>query len=937
MKQILFIISMLFSLTAMAEDVSCNQGDQKPPRGKEPSKQIGAEGTIPMLVSCDPNEIIGPTGYDTVRWISINDVLNYTILFENDPDFATAAAQKVDIRFDFPNKAWMRGFGIGNYSFANMSFPVAKISNAYQQRIDLKDSLGYYVDLIGGLDVAQQQGFWTFSTIDPETGYAPWQAEMGMLPVNDSTHVGEGFVTFQLKPYTGMTTGDTISIQANIVFDQNDTIATNRWCNMIDAGMPESKVTAAPLLSPQEGEGVTAYNLTFTAKDDEGGSGVRHILLYLANHSGIYEEIDTCMVDSVLTFPVENGKQYKLYTIAVDNTGNREPAKMEPDVILNFNVAPTDIVLSDSLFQDDIPAGGFIAEMTSEDNEEGTFTYALAEGDGAIHNDLFQISGSQLQAKAAFKSAEDSIYKIRVSTTDEGGLSYSEAFTLSMKFVLERPKPDTLAVTICEGDVCEFHGSEYEQTGTYVHAVSNEYMRDSLYVLQLTVVPRLDAPTITVEGSHTLVSSAAKGNQWLFEDGTMVEGETGQTFTPTQDGVYYVAVTNGSCFSEPSNMVRVVLTQKTTLSLNLAEGWNWISSNLADEELQSAKQFLAPIEASVERLVGESTELVNNPGSGWDGALEMLSAEEMYKIHLKENVSNQWTGTACDPENTNISLSEGWNWIGYLPVNGLPLKDALASLTPSEKDVIKGHDCFAMYENGQWTGTLTSLSPGVGYMYYANASATFHYPVTKVFPVENIVVANNHVTSPWKYRAQDYPDNMTMVAVPYTDDIQVLEGSYIIGAFVGDECRGVGQYVNGKLFLTIHGTLSENASVIFKAYETVSGKELEVEESLTFGGTHVGSQAAPYPLHIKGANSVNESLIQPYIIYPNPLRSRMFIQGDTEQIQSIQILSSAGEVKLAVDRYDNQGVDVSNLSSGVYVVAISTTQGTQYRKVVKAH
>ena len=941
MKKTLVFISMLLCLTAGYAQVKCNQGDQKPPKENDPQNIPVGDASSTWQLSYDPNEVIGPEGYDSVRWVSINDVLNYTILFENDPEFATAAAQKVDVRFDFQNKAWMKGFGIGGYSFSNMSFPVTKPSNAYQQRIDLKDSLGYYVDLIGGLDVAQQQGFWTFSTIDPETGFAPWRAEMGLLPVNDSTHVGEGAVTFQLKPYAGLKTGDSISIQANIVFDQNDTIATNRWCNRIDAGMPESRVMAAPLISPQEGEGVTAYNLTFTAKDDEGGSGIRHILLYLANHSGIYEEIDTCMVDSVLTFPVEAGKQYKIYSIAVDNTGNREPAKMEPDTILNFNVAPTDIALSDTVFQDDILAGGFIAEMSSEDGDaEGTFTYALAEGEGAIHNDLFQINGSQLQAKAAFKSTEDSIYKIRISTTDEGGLSYSKAFTLSMKFVLERPTPDTLAVTICEGEFCEFHGKEYNQTGIYRHTVSNEYMRDSLYILQLTVIPRLDAPIVTVEGSHTLVSSAAKGNQWFYEDGNPVEGATEQKFTPTEDGIYYVAASNGYCFSDPSQKYRVKLSDDFVLDMQLEEGWNWISSNLSDEKWKKAEAFVTPIENRVERLVGVSSELINDPLYGLTGALTEIAPQNLYKLQLNEEIKQTWEGTAYAAEDITVSLQKGWNWIGYVPTHELSLDEALSSLQVSENDLIKSKDAFAVFEGGKWTGTLEMMRPGEGYMYHASSASSFQYTAKRAFPVEDAAFSARYgeiSLRPWNCNKNAYADNMTMIAAVYANDMQAYEGTYTIGAFVGKECRGVGQYVNGKLFMTIHGELTESSTVTFKAYENISGKEYDIAETLSFNGQHVGTMALPYTLHINGATGIDELAANVYIIYPNPLRSRMFIQGETEQIGKIQVLSSSGEIVLSKDGYAENGIDVAQLIPGVYVVAITTPTGVQYKKVIKAN
>lgn len=910
----------------------------------DPTKEQVGEVTSSWQLSYDPNEIIGPEGYDSVRWVSINDVLNYTILFENDPEFATAAAQKVDVRFDFSNKAWMKGFGIGGYSFSNMSWTVAKPSNAYQQRIDLKDSLGYYVDLIAGLDVARQQGFWTFTTIDPETGYAPWQAEKGLLPVNDETHVGEGAVTFQLKPYEGLKTGDTISIQASIVFDQNDTIPTNRWCNKIDAGMPESKIEA-PLTPPNRGDEPNTYQLSFMAKDDEGGSGVKHILLYMANHNGIYEEIDTVSVDTVLAFPVEGGKQYKLYSIAVDNTGNREPAKMEPDVILNFNQAPTDIALSDTIFQDDLEAGGFIGKLTSVDSEdEKTFTYALAEGDGAIHNDLFQITEDRLEIKNSFKCAENKEYKVRISTTDDGGMSFSKAFVLQLENVLEKPKTDSLKVNICDGETCMFHGIEYDKTGIYTYTQSNEYMCDSVYVLDLSVLTPFEAPLVTVEGSNTLVSSAAKGNQWFKADGTPVEGATEQIFTPTEDGVYYVAASNGSCYSEPSLLYNVVLTDRIDLDMNLQEGWNWISSNLSDNDMKDAKKFLEPVADHVNRLVGINTELINDPQYGFVGQLTTLAPQQGYKLNMSQTTSNTWSGATAKPETTTVSLHKGWNWIGYVPMVGQGLGDALSELEASENAVIKCEDDFATFAAGQWIGSLDELVPGHGYMYYSDKEQTFTYPAKRAFVVTDAQLNIRHAAAvaraaaPWNYNEYEYPDNTTMIARLNVNGATAMEGTYTVGAFCDDECRGIGKWVNGLLFITVHGTLGTDSNISFKAVENLSGEVLAVNETAPFSGQLLGTYSSPFMLNANGSQTAIGVIDAAYTIYPKPLRSKLFVNGPTENIKSVSILSTNGSKVLSVNGYTDNGIDVSELISGVYVVAIVTNDGqTRYEKVMKVN
>jgi len=940
MKRIIFIFSMLFCFAALADaQVRCNQGDQDPAQ-RDPHEEPGDSTDFAGQTSVDPNEIIGPQGYDSLKWVSINDVLNYTIYFENDPEFATANAQRVDVRFEFDKKELMKDFTLGGYGFANMSWEMEKPSNTYQNRINLVDTMSIYVDLIAGLDVTKKQAFWKFSSIDPESGFAPWQHDRGMLPVNDSTHVGEGFVRFSIKPVSTMHTGDTISIQANIVFDENDTIPTNRWKNVIDAGNPTSRVVSTP-----DTQHPGQYKLTFEAADDEKGSGVKQVRLYLANQFGTYEEYAVVAPDSVLTFVTEEGKRYELYSLAEDHVGNLEALKEQADLVLNNNAAPTDILLSATTFQDDIVAEGFIAEISSVDTEEdGTFTYELAEGEGAIHNDLFQVNGTQLQAKNLFKCAEESTYQIRLSTTDKGGMSFSKAFTLDMEKVLVKPEVDTLNVNICEGETCVMNGVEYSSTGQYKFSKENQYMCDSLFVLNLTVQPKQEIPLVTIEGTHTLVSSAAKNNQWFKEGGTPIAGATDQKFTPEEDGTYYVAVSNGTCYSDPSELYKVVLTDRMDLNLNLQEGWNWVSSNLTGEAMQNAKQFVTPIEDHVSRLVGVTSELTNDPQYGLVGNLTTLEPQQGYKLKMTQAVDNIWSGLTAKPETTTITLHKGWNWIGYVPVISQGLTDAFAGLNASENAVIKCEDDFATFTGGTWVGSLGELSPGHGYMYYSDTEQTFTYPTKRVFVMTDAQNAirraaeQTRMTAPWRYNEYQYQDNTTIIANLKVNGNVAMEGTYIVGAFCGDECRGIGKSVDGRLFITVHGTLSNDKKISFKAFETITGNELDVKETIKFDGQMVGTYNSPYVLTVNGSSTNIDVVDAGYTIYPKPLRNMMYINGDTENIKAVYILSAGGSKVVTADGYNDNGIDVSGLSSGVYVVAIVTKDGqTKYEKVMKAN
>ena len=65
-------------------------------------------------------------------------------------------------------------------------------------------------------------------------------------------------------------------------------------------------------------------------------------------------------------------------------------------------------------------------------------------------------------------------------------------------------------------------------------------------------------PVITID-DNTLQSNAANGNQWYNQEGLINEA-TGQNYTATADGNYYVIVTDNGCSSYPSNTINVVLT-----------------------------------------------------------------------------------------------------------------------------------------------------------------------------------------------------------------------------------------------------------------------------------------------------------------------------------------------------------------------------------------
>jgi hypothetical protein len=66
-------------------------------------------------------------------------------------------------------------------------------------------------------------------------------------------------------------------------------------------------------------------------------------------------------------------------------------------------------------------------------------------------------------------------------------------------------------------------------------------------------------PVITLNDG-VLLSNAISGNQWYFNNNPISDA-TNVTYTPTQDGDYYVITTINGCSSNSSNIISFIATQ----------------------------------------------------------------------------------------------------------------------------------------------------------------------------------------------------------------------------------------------------------------------------------------------------------------------------------------------------------------------------------------
>ncbi|MEX0966021.1 MAG: PKD domain-containing protein [Bacteroidia bacterium] len=410
---------------------------------------------IPIVCSRDPNDIIGPEGFGPQKWISKFDVHPYKIRFENDPDFATAPAQKVEIRHPFPDKVNRFSLRLADFGFANMVFNVPPNSTYYSQRLDVRDSLGVYVDVVAGIDVSRNEAFWIFQAIDPLTGLAPNDPFKGVLPVNDTaTHDGEGFVEFTVMAKSSTVTGDSINAYAEIVFDENSQINTPEIYNLIDAVAPASSIDSslAPIIDSSR------IVISWSGQDDPGGSGIRNYALYYAENKGPFQNYLKNIEDTFVIFQGTLGNTYDFFTLATDNTGNQEAMKTAGDeevLLINTDSIP--------------PVPGFtLNNGCVSDSLQFTDTSSISFGSIATWKYDFgdDSSATFTSPPGSFKHKYPTAgtYDVTLVATSAKGKSDS---TTSQITVYAAPSADFTAASVCDGDSVNFTNTTSGPSSTY--------------------------------------------------------------------------------------------------------------------------------------------------------------------------------------------------------------------------------------------------------------------------------------------------------------------------------------------------------------------------------------------------------------------------------------------------------------------------------------
>ena len=458
--------------------------------------------------------------------------------------------------------------------------------------------------------------------------------------------------------------------------------------------------------------------------------------------------------------------------------------------------------------------------------------------------------------------------------------------------------------------------------------------RENTYQLTLTPDPaeaEFDPDLLSI----TIVPECTEKQQpmpemWVYVDAKKDESDAkGLTYTLSAQ-----SIGNGTIYinygGEQMGQGNIAVYQQ----LELANGWQWVAicqNTIAD--------FNAAFGANLDEARSQEQLVYNDPKVGYFGDLNAIEPLKAYKVKMKdlEGSKSIIVNTLIDGANyfdyaygtikANIPLVAGWNWIGAPYQYAQDLNDAFGKTKFTDGDILKGKNAFAEYTSDGWTGDLTALEPGEGYLLKVqNRGALSFTPEFELNQFGMPAPARNMQkrASLFDIDGSRFADNMSMVA-----EVNAVSDASrcTVYAFVGDECRGQGVNVGGRQFITVHGNIGEQVS--FRIYDELTGQFYECNETQKLLSVS-GSTKAPVALNAGNATNAIDRV--------NTVAKRIAFDGSVLDLRGLNVkrlqVVNAGGVEMVSG---NEALtDLSQLPSGIYMIVVDTAEGQHLtKKIVK--
>lgn len=323
--------------------------------------------------SHDPNDIYGYLSESGSKFLADSiERVNYTIEFENDTAFATAAAHTIIVRDTLD---------ASKFDLATFAPTQVKIGNKteyldgtteFVKTIDMRPEIYAIAQVSGTYNHQEGIAEWRFESLDPMTMEPTDNVLQGILPVNYDGTSGIGEVIFEIDVKPSKADGSTVNNRAAIVFDSNEPILTPTWTNIVDAVRPMSTIPGAIQ--------TTDSTLTLRLHGEDERSGIWKYDVYAQMGEGAsWERVAENVTDTLVDVRIFEGIEYGFLVLATDSAGNVEQKDFEADFSLSTvrqgdangdsTVDALDVVLATSYYLGNDVFLNFAATDVNNDGE----------------------------------------------------------------------------------------------------------------------------------------------------------------------------------------------------------------------------------------------------------------------------------------------------------------------------------------------------------------------------------------------------------------------------------------------------------------------------------------------------------------------------------------------------------------------------------------
>src|SRR5262249_46812645 len=184
---------------------------------------------------------------------------------------------------------------------------------------DLRNSKGFILRVSAGIDPKSGTATWLLQAIDPDTGEVMSDRTKGLLAPGTL-----GSVSYTVAPTSDAVTGATITATARVIVNTQAAVDAAVVEQTLDAKAPTTTLDVRKL------DGGDDYQVSWQAEDDPGGSGLKHVTVYVAEDGGDFKIWLKQTQDTTGGYQGQAGHPYEVPPRAAHDTREREGSRARP-------------------------------------------------------------------------------------------------------------------------------------------------------------------------------------------------------------------------------------------------------------------------------------------------------------------------------------------------------------------------------------------------------------------------------------------------------------------------------------------------------------------------------------------------------------------------------------------------------------------------------